>query len=77
MHAQQQLSVVTEELHGFSRNQLNQNFLECRYNDYGYFAIIEIHLHRNNIGFNKYFPFVASPSTEMSHITNKVPRLAS
>ena len=30
MHAQQHLSVVTEELHGFSRNQLNQNFLECR-----------------------------------------------
>ena len=29
MHAQQHLSVVTEELHGFSRNQLNQNFLEC------------------------------------------------
>ena len=35
-------------------------------------TIIEIHLHRNNTGFNKKFPFVASPIAETSHITKKV-----
>ena len=36
-------------------------------------AIIENHLQRNNIGFNKKFPFVATPGDETSHITEKVP----
>ena len=47
---------------------------EHRYNNY--LAIIEIHLHRNNIGFNKKIPFVASAGAETSHITVKVPWLA-
>ena len=29
MHADKHLSVVSEEPHGCSRNQLHQNFLEC------------------------------------------------
>ena len=41
-----------------------------------YLAIIGIHLHGNNTGFNKKFPFVAPPGAKMSHITEKVPWLA-
>ena len=44
-----------------------------RFNDF--LAITEIHLHRNNMGFNKKCPFVASPGTETSHITVKIPGL--
>ena len=39
-------------------------------------AIIEIHLHRKNIGFNKNYTVIASPGTETSCIIRNFPLLA-
>ena len=45
----------------------------CKHRYYNFKAIIVIHLHWNNMGFNKNHPFMASPGTKMSHIIKKVP----
>ena len=44
---------------------------------YNYFlAIIVIYLYRNNIRFNKKFPFITPPSATTSHIIENVPLMA-
>ena len=47
---------------------------EHRYNNF--LAINFIHLHKNNMGFNKNHPFMASPGAETSDITKNVTLLA-